>query len=169
MRREPKHVARPDPEFATCREIARTLTATTGLASSQKYRMPQLLEGRTFSMISSHYKMQRGVLHVTVRRGRARFLNNLFRIARPRPVTLILIVNAHDDRVMIRHSRSGPSSDSQCGASKIPRKVVSCAPCLKSAVKQRESRLPWRSVHENVSPGHLLASMWLRTLLSYGR
>ena len=47
--------------------------------------------------------MQQGVLHV--QRGRALLLNNSLRITRPRPVTLMLIVNAHDDRVMIRHSR----------------------------------------------------------------
>ena len=65
----------PTRNFATCRDIARTLTAKTGLASSQKYTMQQLLEGRTFSMINSLYKIQRGVLLVTVRRGSARFLH----------------------------------------------------------------------------------------------
>ena len=123
----------PTRNFATCRDIARTLTAKMGLASSQKYKMQQLHENRTFSMISTQYKMQRGVLHVTVRRGRALLLNNSFRNTRPRPVTLMINVNAHDDRVMIRHSRS--LLDSQCGASKILRKVVPCAPCLQSAVK----------------------------------
>ncbi len=63
-RREPRHVARPDLDFATCRNIARILTAMMSLASSQKYKMQQLLESRTFSMISSQYKMKRGVVHV---------------------------------------------------------------------------------------------------------
>ena len=64
MCREPRHVARPDPDFATCRDIARTMTAKTSLASSQKYKMPHLLESGTFRRISSQYKMQRGVLHL---------------------------------------------------------------------------------------------------------
>jgi hypothetical protein len=40
-----------------------------------------------------------------VQRGRALLLNDSFIITRPRPVTLMLLINAHDDRVMIRHSR----------------------------------------------------------------
>ena len=63
MRRKRMHVAMSDRDF---NEIARIWTAKTGLASSQTYLMPSLIQGGLVKMlrVSNPQETQLGVLHM---------------------------------------------------------------------------------------------------------